>query len=147
MSNLDYVYYIILSLSLSLIIYIYIYRYIYIIHVCSFRKESIHLLFHQYNKQSKWWYKQKEILTINTTILNDQTISKYTVETAVDIESLETQSVLTNVITSLIQEWSSAFKSEGIVLPFHLKKRFCGNSLLVCIFVFLPWLSFWISPH
>ena len=51
----------------------------------------------------------------NTTILNDQTISKYTVET-VDIESLETQSVLTNVITSLIEEWSSAFKSEGIVL-------------------------------
>ena len=53
----------------------------------------------------------------NMTILNDQIISKYTVETAVDIESLETQSVLTNVITSLIQEWSSALKSEGIVLP------------------------------
>ena len=58
-------------------------------------------------------------IAINTTILNDQTISKYTVETAVDIESLETQSVLTNVITSLIQEWSSAFKLEGIVLPFQ----------------------------
>ena len=58
-------------------------------------------------------------MTINTTILNDQTISKYTVETAVDIESLETQSVLTNVITSLIEEWSSVFKSEGIVLPFQ----------------------------
>ena len=53
----------------------------------------------------------------NTTILNDQTISKYTVETAVDIESLETQSVLTNFITCLTEEWSSAFKSEGIVLP------------------------------
>ena len=37
----------------------------------------------------------------NTTILNDQTISKYTVKSAVDIKSLEIQSVLTNLITSL----------------------------------------------
>ena len=68
-------------------------------------------------------------MTINTTILNDQTISKYTVETAVDIESLETQSVLTNVITSLIEEWSSAFKSKGIVLPFqNMSSSFQKNS-------------------
>ena len=60
-------------------------------------------------------------MTINTTILNDQTISKYTVETAVDIESLETQSVLTNVNQSIVTSVNT-ITLENNILKVNLTK-------------------------